>query len=68
MKYEKIVAAWNAQADKFNQWSDLGEEEKLEWTVAVVRKPYRAKIKKLEAEMAELKSRLLRETYRLRGS
>jgi hypothetical protein len=25
-------AAWNAQADEFNQWDDLGEDEKLEWT------------------------------------
>ena len=25
-------AAWNAQADEFNQWDDLGEYEKLEWT------------------------------------
>ena len=25
-------AAWNAQADEFNQWDELGEDEKLEWT------------------------------------
>jgi hypothetical protein len=25
-------AVWNAQADEFNQWDDLGEDEKLEWT------------------------------------
>jgi hypothetical protein len=25
-------AAWNAQADEFNQWDALGEDEKLEWT------------------------------------
>ena len=25
------TAAWNAQADEFNQWDDLGEDEKLEW-------------------------------------
>jgi hypothetical protein len=24
-------AVWNEQADKFNHWNTLGEEEKLEW-------------------------------------
>ena len=29
--YDQVVAAWNAQADKYNQWDELGEDEKIEW-------------------------------------
>ena len=28
MKYQDVVEAWNDQADEFNQWCDLDEEEK----------------------------------------
>ena len=28
---DKIIAAWNAQADEFNYWECLGAEEKLEF-------------------------------------
>ena len=31
MEHEDIVAAWNAQTDKFNQWDNLSEEEKAEF-------------------------------------
>ena len=31
MKYEEIRFAWNAQADEFNQWVELGLIEKVEW-------------------------------------
>lgn len=27
MTIEELKAAWNAQADKFNQWDDLGIDE-----------------------------------------
>lgn len=37
MNYEDIIAAWNNQADKHNQWSDLGEDEKLEWAISLER-------------------------------
>ena len=37
MNYEDIIAAWNNQADKHNQWSDLGEDEKLEWAMSLER-------------------------------
>ena len=30
MNYEEIKAAWNAQADEYNQWSELSEIEKIE--------------------------------------
>lgn len=30
---EKIVALWNAQADEFNYWENLDEEEKIEFTI-----------------------------------
>ena len=32
--YQQIVASWNAQADEYNQWDDLGEDEKIEWAMA----------------------------------
>ena len=32
--YEQVIAAWNAQADKYNHWGELGEDEKIEWAVA----------------------------------
>ena len=32
--YQQVIAAWNAQADEYNQWSELGEDEKIEWAVA----------------------------------
>lgn len=28
---QQIAAAWNAQADEFNQWSELDLGEKIEW-------------------------------------
>lgn len=31
--YQKVVAAWNAQADEHNQWDSLGEDEKIEWAL-----------------------------------
>lgn len=31
MTYAEIIAAWNAQADAMNQWSELSEQEKVEW-------------------------------------
>lgn len=32
--YQQVIDAWNAQADEHNQWSELGEDEKVEWAVA----------------------------------
>lgn len=37
MTREEVIAAWNNQADKHNQWSDLGEDEKLEWAMSLER-------------------------------
>ena len=31
MTYDEIKFAWNAQADEFNQWGELGLIEKVEW-------------------------------------
>ena len=28
---DKIITAWNDQADEFNKWDDLGEDEKIEF-------------------------------------
>lgn len=32
--HDEIKLAWNAQADEFNQWDELGEDEKVEWAAA----------------------------------
>jgi hypothetical protein len=31
--YKMVVDGWNKQADGYNQWPDLGEDEKIEWAV-----------------------------------
>jgi hypothetical protein len=31
MTSDLIKAQWNKQADEYNQWDDLGEDEKIEW-------------------------------------
>lgn len=32
MTYQMIKEKWNKEADKYNQWDNLSEEEKIEWT------------------------------------
>lgn len=31
MNIQKIIEIWNKQADEYNQWPDLGEDEKVEF-------------------------------------
>lgn len=31
MTHAEIIAAWNAQADHMNQWTELSGQEKVEW-------------------------------------
>lgn len=31
MTPEQIIEAWNTQADEYNQWCELSEDEKLRW-------------------------------------
>ncbi len=33
MKYQDVVEAWNDQADEFNQWCELDEEEKINFAI-----------------------------------
>ena len=33
MTYDQVIAAWNAQADEYNQWDSIGEDEKIEWAL-----------------------------------
>ena len=35
MKYDEIRHAWNAQAEDFNQWAELGLIEKVEWAASI---------------------------------
>ena len=37
MKYEEVIAEWNAQADGANDWTALGEDEKIEFAIALER-------------------------------
>lgn len=32
MKYEEVIENWNNNADAHNQWRDLGEDEKVEFS------------------------------------
>jgi len=31
MKYKEIIDRWNKEADEYNSWDNLGEEEKIEF-------------------------------------
>ena len=33
--YREVIDRWNAQADEYNQWDALGEDEKIEWAMQV---------------------------------
>lgn len=35
MTHKDIVAAWNAQADGYNQWCELDDEEKTNWAISL---------------------------------
>lgn len=37
MTHDEIIKAWNNQTDKHNQWSDLGEDEMLEFAMRLER-------------------------------
>jgi hypothetical protein len=37
MTHDEIIKAWNNQADKHNRWSDLGEDEMLEFAMRLER-------------------------------
>jgi hypothetical protein len=37
MTHDEIIKAWNSQTDKHNQWSDLGEDEMLEFAMHLER-------------------------------
>ena len=33
--YREVVDKWNQQADAYNGWEELGEDEKIEWAMRV---------------------------------
>ena len=35
LTYQQVVDAWNAQADEYNQWCELDDEEKVNWTIGL---------------------------------
>ena len=60
MKYEEIRHAWNAQAEDFNQWVDLGLIEKVEWAARLGAEKERAARQKAQEEVVFLKERIAR--------
>ena len=60
MKYEEIRHAWNAQADEFKQWAELGLIEKVEWAARLGAAKERAARQAAQAEVVELKERIAR--------
>jgi len=47
MQLQDIIAAWNAQADRHNQWQDLGADEMVEFTLRHVESEARAALNDL---------------------
>lgn len=37
MKYQDVVNSWNAQADEFNQWTELCSEEMVDYAIQLER-------------------------------
>ena len=60
MKYEEIRHAWNAQADEFSQWGELGLVEKVEWAARLGAGKERTARQAAQAEVADLKGRIAR--------
>lgn len=46
LTYQQVIDSWNAQADQYNQWDALGEDEKIEWAVACATNAARSQAKK----------------------
>ncbi len=40
LTYEEAVELWNKQADEFNSWESLSDEEKYNWAVVLNDKAY----------------------------
>ena len=58
--YQQVIASWNAQADEYNQWSELGEDEKIEWAVACAKAAPPAVVEPLTDEQL---AAMMRETW-----
>ena len=39
MTPQQVIDAWNAQADEYNQWCELDDNEKIEWTLKCGEQP-----------------------------
>lgn len=60
MTYDEIRTAWNAQADEHNQWADLGEDEKIEWSASIAAAKERTARLAAQEEVVALKERIAR--------
>ena len=58
MTYDEIKAAWNAQADEYNQWGALSEAEKIEWSASIAAAKERTARKAAQEEVVALKERI----------
>lgn len=53
MKYEDVVDAWNKQADSANDWSALGDDEKIEFAMRIEREACAVVCEKMTHALAE---------------
>jgi tRNA A37 N6-isopentenylltransferase MiaA len=58
MNYEEIKAAWNAQADEYNQWDELSEVERIEFAAQAAADKERPSRIRAQEEVVYLKERI----------
>ena len=67
MKYEEIRHAWNAQADDFNQWAELGLIEKVEWAARLGAEKERGPVPIFHQEAQQTLQHLQKKGFRIVG-
>jgi hypothetical protein len=54
VKYQDVVNSWNAQADEFNQWTELCSEEMVDYAIKLERERLSSLLQKAGATMLSL--------------
>ena len=67
MTYEEIRHAWNAQAEDFNQWAELGLIEKVEWAARLGAEKERGPAPILSQDAQQILQNLQRQGFRIVG-
>jgi hypothetical protein len=55
MKYQDVVNSWNAQADEFNQWTELCSEEMVDYAIKLERERLSSLHPAAEDELRDLR-------------